>query len=308
MKLSLTKRLSAFVAVIVTFALLFSAISVPATVNAEAVEFLPFTVVFTGGMHGNVEPFDFGGESNFGGFAKAKTKIDEIRKELEEDRTWWRFGGNTLVLDVGNAIMGSKTGSLFASKNLQDVHPTIRAMNMIGYDAMVYGAGEFSMNKSIRDALVSQSDFPWITANVVVGKERKKLPKGEYVMKVYKIPTAAHPLRYGVVGLTNPAVFTWENLATSCLVQMSFSLKIISIKHRSMQKPLKRQVKKPISLLSQQISDLKRMQMAHGKKTFFGLQSRILHILTLYVHHLQVFHSSRKLLLFLVLVENFMKQ
>jgi 2',3'-cyclic-nucleotide 2'-phosphodiesterase (5'-nucleotidase family) len=211
MRLSSNKSISTIVAIIVTFALLFSTVSLPEHVNAEAVEFLPFTILFTGGMHGNVEPFDFGGQSNYGGFAKAKTKIDEVRKELLEDRTWWRFGGNTLVLDVGNAIMGSKTGWLFANKSLQDVHPTIRAMNKIGYDAMLYGAGEFSMNKSIRDSLVSQSDFPWITANVVVGKERKKLPKGEYVMKVYKIPTAAHPLRYGVVGLTNPAVFTWEN-------------------------------------------------------------------------------------------------
>lgn len=198
-------------AVVLSLALMVGALSLPESVNAEAVEYLPFTIVFTGGMHGNVEPFELAGESGYGGYAKAGTKINEIRKELEEDRTWWRFGGNTLAIDIGNSIMGSKTGWLFANKNLQDIHPTILAMNTIGFDAMTYGAGEFSMNKSIRDSLVSQSDFPWITANVSVGKERKKLPKGEYVMKVYKIPTAAHPLRYGVVGLTNPAVFTWEN-------------------------------------------------------------------------------------------------
>jgi 2',3'-cyclic-nucleotide 2'-phosphodiesterase (5'-nucleotidase family) len=196
---------------VLSLTLVVGLLSLPESVKAEAVEYLPFTIAFTGGMHGNVEPFELAGESGYGGYAKASTKIDEIRKELEEDRTWWRFGGNTLALDIGNSIMGSKTGWLFANKNLQDIHPTIHAMNTIGYDAMVYGAGEFSMNKSIRDSLVSQSDFPWITANVSVGKERKKLPKGEYVMKVYKIPTAAHPLRYGVVGLTNPAVFTWEN-------------------------------------------------------------------------------------------------
>jgi len=210
MALSLKKTLAAAIVFVLAISAFLPVVPWNESVNAEAVEYLPFTVVFTGGMHGNVEPFNYKGEANYGGYAKARTKIDDIREELTNDRTWWPYGGNTLVLDAGNSIMGSKTGFLFVDKNLEDVHPTIRAMNKIAYDAKLYGASEFAINPSIREKLKTKSDFPWITANVVVGKERKKL-SDEYIMKVYKIPTAAHPLRYGVVGLTNPAVFSWEN-------------------------------------------------------------------------------------------------
>ncbi len=162
-------------------------------------------------MHGQIKPFDYNGLPNYGGFAKAATKINEIRKQVKEDRIWWENGGETMVLDIGNTIMGSQTGWLFANTNLGDkLHPTIEAMNTIKYDAMIYGAGEFSMQSSVRERLHSTSNFPWLSSNVVVGKERSRLTD-EYKMLIYKIPTAAHPLRYGVVGLTNPAVFSWED-------------------------------------------------------------------------------------------------
>lgn len=210
MKASITKSLSVFTILALCFGI-FSFIPV-SIVNAEAVEYLPFSVVFTAGMHGNVKPFDYKGQPNFGGFAKAKTKIDEVRKQVLEDKTWWQYGGNTMVLDIGNTIMGSQTGWFFANTKLSEnqKHPTIEAMNAIKYDAMSYGAGEFSLQPAVREQLHTQSSFKWINANVVVGKDRSKLTD-EYQMMIYKIPTAAHPLRFGIVGLANPAVFNWED-------------------------------------------------------------------------------------------------
>ena len=199
------------------------------TAKAEAVQFFPFTIIMTGGMHGNVMPFEYQGQPDFGGYAKASTKIAEIRRELWNNKVWWENGGETMTLDLGNAIMGSQTGWLFTNRKVgDDIHPTIKAMNTIGevnlpangeyaaktvkgYDAMLYGAGELSITPQRREQLRSQAVFPWITANVMVGKDREKFSSDEWKLVVYKIPTAAHPLRFGVIGLTNPAVAVWED-------------------------------------------------------------------------------------------------
>lgn len=210
------------------------------SVKAEAVEYLPFTVVFTAGMHGQIKPFDYKGQPNFGGFAKASTKINEIREELKNDKTWWENGGNVLTLDIGNSIMGSQTGWYFANTSLKEgeKHPVVAAMNTIKYDAMSFGASEFSLAPSVRERLKTQADFPWVNANVVVGKERSKLTD-EYKMMVYKIPTAAHPLRYGIVGLVNPAVFSWEDPNNLTLGSSKLALDDYSEKAREHAESLK---------------------------------------------------------------------
>lgn len=218
--------------IITTAALLcssFAGLGSIGTAKAAAVEFFPFSIIMTAGMHGNVMPFEYQGQPDFGGFAKASTKIAEIRKEIWMDKNWWENGGETMTLDIGNAIMGSQTGWLFTNKKVgDDIHPAIKAMNGIGeinlppvgentgktvkgYDAMLYGAGELSIAPQRREQLRGQATFPWITANVMVGKDREKFSSDEWKMVVYKIPTAAHPLRFGVIGLTNPAVKTWED-------------------------------------------------------------------------------------------------
>ncbi|MBP7732194.1 MAG: 5'-nucleotidase C-terminal domain-containing protein [Caldisericia bacterium] len=200
------------------------------SVNAEAVEFLPFSIIMTAGMRGNVMPFEYQGQPDYGGYAKASTKVAEIRKELWMDRTWWKNGGETMTVDIGNAVMGSQTGWFFTNKSPNnDVHPTIKAMNSIGeialpagdeypgktvkgYDVMLYGASELSIQPNRRDQISASATFPWVASNITAGKDRVKFEGSEeWVMKVYKIPTAAHPLRFGVVGLTNPAVANWED-------------------------------------------------------------------------------------------------
>lgn len=210
------------------------------SVNAEAVEYLPFTVAFTAGMHGNIKPFDYKGQPNFGGFAKASTKINEIREELKNDRTWWQHGGNVMTLDIGNSIMGSQTGWYFANtvQKEGEKHPVLAAMNAIKYDAMSFGASEFSLSPSVRERLKTQTDFPWINANVVVGKERSKLTE-EFKMMIYKIPTAAHPLRFGIVGLVNPAVFAWEDPNNLMLGSSKLALDDYSEKAREHAESLK---------------------------------------------------------------------
>lgn len=218
--------------VVMAIALLFGSFGLgsvsPVNAGGGAVEFLPFTIIMTAGMHGNVMPFEYQGQPDFGGFAKASTKIAEIRKELWMDRTWWKNGGETMTLDIGNAIMGSQTGWFFTNKS-EDVHPTIKAMNSIGevalpagdeyagktvkgYDAMLYGSGELSIQPNRRANISRDSLFPWIASNITAGKDRVAFEGSkENELKVYKIPTAAHPLRFGIVGLTNPAVENWED-------------------------------------------------------------------------------------------------
>src|SRR5215470_3664101 len=93
------------------------------------------TILHTSDLHGRVHPHDaLADEDLGGGLARVAAAVRQIRAE----------GTPTLLLDSGDTIEGAPTQALvFAGRIGGASDPIVRAMNLVGYDAMAIGNHEF---------------------------------------------------------------------------------------------------------------------------------------------------------------------
>ena len=121
-------------------------------------------VIHINDLHSRIEPinrFDStcNAEDNaagecFGGVARVKTMIDQLRSELD--------GQNVVVLDAGDQYQGSLMYTTYKG----DVE--IEFMNDIGFDAMAVGNHEFDDGDEGLAKLADGVDFPVISGNIDV--------------------------------------------------------------------------------------------------------------------------------------------
>jgi 5'-nucleotidase len=88
----------------------------------------------------------------FGGVARLKTAIDAKRAELD--------GQNLLVLDAGDQFQGSLYFTTYSGQ------AELEFMNLIGFDAMVFGNHEFDLGPEPLAAFVEKAGFPVVYGNV----------------------------------------------------------------------------------------------------------------------------------------------
>ena len=69
---------------------------------------------------------------------------------------------NVLVLDAGNSIYGDE----YLTNRTQG-QVVIEAMNLIGYDAMALGAGDFRLGLDVLQKRIAEAQFPILSANVL---------------------------------------------------------------------------------------------------------------------------------------------
>ncbi|MCC7497900.1 MAG: 5'-nucleotidase C-terminal domain-containing protein [Bryobacterales bacterium] len=169
------------------------------------------TVLATTDMHGNLYPYDyFTAKPADRGLAKIATLIASIRAE----------GIHPLLIDCGDVIQGTpietlyqewvKTGHLPLSLSVPagfDHDPMMAAMNKLGYNAMVVGNHEFNFGLKNLDRARSDAGFPCIAANIRVKRGASARPFAPYVVETI------NGVRVAVIGLTTPAVPTWEEPA-----------------------------------------------------------------------------------------------
>jgi 5'-nucleotidase/UDP-sugar diphosphatase len=120
------------------------------------------TILHINDMHSRIEPInrfdstcsagDNAEGKCFGGVARLKTKIDEIRAEMD--------GKNLLVLDAGDQYQGSLVYTTYKG----DV--AIEMMNLIGFDAMAVGNHEFDDGPEGLAKLAGGADFPVLSGNL----------------------------------------------------------------------------------------------------------------------------------------------
>jgi 2',3'-cyclic-nucleotide 2'-phosphodiesterase/3'-nucleotidase len=162
---------------------------------ARGVLGLEITILHTSDLHGHVHPRDELAERDFGeGLARVATAVRSIRAE----------GHPTLLLDSGDTIQGTPLQALVFSGAVGDgTDPTIRAMNMIGFDAMAVGNHEFDFGFARLERSRAQAKFPWLSANIV--REKSDLAFAPYAVR--EIGGA----RIGILGLTTKNVPSWES-------------------------------------------------------------------------------------------------
>jgi 2',3'-cyclic-nucleotide 2'-phosphodiesterase/3'-nucleotidase len=170
------------------------------------------TVLGSTDTHGFVYNWDYYRDAEYDdpagndvGLAKLATLINGVRAE--------RGDRPTLVLDAGDTIQGTPLTTYYAKQepitSTGQTHPIARAMNRIGYDAVVLGNHEFNYGLPLLEHWIRQLDCPVLAANAV------HHDSGEPAYQPYQItrftPGPGLPeLVVGILGLTNPGTAIWD--------------------------------------------------------------------------------------------------
>ncbi len=169
------------------------------------------SVLGTTDTHGNVLNWDYFKDTVYDdaphndiGLAKIATLVSMVRAERGADRT--------LTIDAGDTIQGTPLAYYYARIDPitgGSTHPMAKAMNAIGYDAAALGNHEFNYGIDTLRTFESQCGFPLLSANTVDWSTGAPAFQ-PHLIKSYKVPGVAKPLKVGVLGLVTPGVAIWD--------------------------------------------------------------------------------------------------
>jgi 2',3'-cyclic-nucleotide 2'-phosphodiesterase/3'-nucleotidase len=170
-------------------------------------------IMETTDIHVHVFPYDYYGDkpNDTMGLARTASIIDAIRAEA----------GNSFLVDNGDFLQGNPMGDYMAyQRGIKDgdVHPVIKAMNVLGYEAGTLGNHEFNYGLDYMFKVLAGANFPYVCANLTRGQLASDPKKDELFFKPYtiveKIVTdgsgATSPLKIGIIGLLPPQIMLWD--------------------------------------------------------------------------------------------------
>ena len=116
-------------------------------------------------LHVHVFPYDYYGDRPVDtvGLARTATLIRQIRDEAT----------NSMLLDNGDFLQGNPMGDYIAYERGMkegDMHPIIKAMNTLGFEATTLGNHEFNYGLDFLMKTISGANFPTVSANVALGQ------------------------------------------------------------------------------------------------------------------------------------------
>jgi len=152
---------------------------------------LHLTILHVNDTHGHLYPHDFNREFNVGGAARMATRIEQVRRERP---------GRTLLLHAGDIFSRGGPLTVYTAGGAD-----MQIMQIMGFDAMVPGNGEFYTGVENLKEKAAQVDFPVLMANVHEGTG------GGSLFPPFAVKTI-DGLKIGILGLgffkdTHPA--TW---------------------------------------------------------------------------------------------------
>ncbi|HZY69049.1 MAG TPA: metallophosphoesterase, partial [Devosia sp.] len=121
-------------------------------------------LIETTDLHVALYPYDYFADApnDTMGLARTATLIENIRAEA----------GNSILVDNGDVIQGNPLGDYVAyERGLDDKpHPSIAAMNTLGYEVGTLGNHEFNYGLEFLDKALAGANFPVVSANLVKGE------------------------------------------------------------------------------------------------------------------------------------------
>jgi 2',3'-cyclic-nucleotide 2'-phosphodiesterase/3'-nucleotidase len=170
------------------------------------------TILATTDLHGNLVPVDYvTGQPAQRGLAKIATLIRQTREE----------NANTLLIDCGDTIQGTPLEDVYQSIVRTGADPAghrpaaklggdpmMRAMNLLGYDAMTLGNHEFNAGLANLAKARLDAKFPWISANTTVNTTPAR-GGAEREFAGYIVKTVGG-VKVAVIGITTPLIPLWE--------------------------------------------------------------------------------------------------
>ena len=94
------------------------------------------------------------------GMAARMTLVEKIRREVQDN------GGHLLLLSGGDINTGTPESDFLKAE------PDIKAMNLIGYNAMAVGNHEFDKGYEVLKQQMQWANFPFLSANIFWEKEQ----------------------------------------------------------------------------------------------------------------------------------------
>ena len=172
-------------------------------------------IMETTDLHVHVYPYDYYGDKPIDnvGLARTASIIKSIRDEAS----------NSLLIDNGDFLQGNPMGDYIAyEKGMSsgDVHPVIKAMNSLGFDATTLGNHEFNYGLEFLEAALSGANFPVVCSNIASGKlaanarDDKTLSHVKpYVIldrEVIDGDGNAHKIKVGLIGFVPQQILNWD--------------------------------------------------------------------------------------------------
>ena len=171
-------------------------------------------IMETTDLHVHVFPYDYYADkpNDTMGVARTASIIDQIRAEAT----------NAMLVDNGDFLQGNPMGDYIAYERGMkdgDVHPIIKAMNVLGYDCSTLGNHEFNYGLDFMFKVLAGANFPFVCANLTKGELAASGRDDELFLKPYVILDRTvkdgagneHPVRIGLIGFVPPQIMTWDS-------------------------------------------------------------------------------------------------
>ena len=154
------------------------------------------TILQTSDIHGSVYPI------NYGNNEKANVGLGKIASIIQQERL---LDDQLMLIDNGDLIQGTPL-TYYSVQYLQhEQNPMVRILNYLSYDAAVIGNHEFNYGMSVLNQAVHESNFPWLSANIVDAKSKEPYFGLPYMIK------EIDSVKIAILGVTTHYIPNWEN-------------------------------------------------------------------------------------------------
>ncbi|WP_424938935.1 bifunctional 2',3'-cyclic-nucleotide 2'-phosphodiesterase/3'-nucleotidase [Aliiroseovarius sp. S253] len=171
-------------------------------------------ILATTDLHMNILPYDYHADRTVGGWGLSRTAqlIEAARDEA----------ANVILLDNGDCLFGSALGEVHSAVADHQLHPMIRALNHLNYDAMNLGNHDFDQGRSALIQAIQGAGFPVLTANAVLPEEAHQARIAPFTLLQRKVKDALgdiHDLTIGVIGFLPPNSLHQARIATTDILE-----------------------------------------------------------------------------------------
>ena len=172
-------------------------------------------IMETTDIHVNLLPYDYYADkpNDTMGLSRTAAIIESIRAEAT----------NAMLIDNGDLLQGSPMGDYIAYEQGMkdgDVHPIMKGMNLLGYEASTLGNHEFNYGLDFMSKVLAGANFPFVSANLINGTTLAANPRDDKLfLKPYLILDKTvkdgdgkeYPIRIGVIGFVPPQIMIWDS-------------------------------------------------------------------------------------------------
>ncbi len=169
-------------------------------------------ILQTTDLHVNLRAYDYFSdqENDAVGLVRTAHLIQAARNETD----------TCLLFDNGDFLQGNPVGDCAYEqfKNDQlDIHPMVRALNHLKYDAVTLGNHEFNYGVQFLECCLSKADFPAVSSNIITRAAAERINDttlvAPYILLDRQIRDQngeLHPIRIGAIGFAPPQITIWD--------------------------------------------------------------------------------------------------